>query len=266
MIGAIIGDIAGSTYEFCNTLDYNFDFFPRGCSFTDDSVCTIAVADAILKGVSYRDSLVRWCRKYPNPMGAYGCSFSRWIRSENPQPYGSYGNGAAMRVSPTGWAFSSAEEVEDEAAKSAECTHSHPEGIKGAQAIALAIFNIRQKMWKNPLEDARLHCRRIYGDDYLERIPKEGEWNETCQGCVPLALHLFSQSSDFEDAVRRAVSYGGDSDTLGAIVGSLAEACYGVPTEIAIKALSLLPTEMICVLSDFETKFNPESEVCKLLR
>jgi ADP-ribosylglycohydrolase len=171
-----------------------------------------------------------------------------------------------MRVSPTGWAFSTAEEVEDEAAKSAECTHSHPEGIKGAQAIALAIFNIRQKMWKNPLEDARLHCRRIYGDDYLERIPKEGEWNETCQGCVPLALHLFSQSSSFEDAVRKAVSYGGDSDTLGAIVGSLAEACYGVPTEIATKALSLLPTEMICVLSDFETKFNPESEVCKLLR
>ena len=247
MIGAIIGDIAGSTYEFCNTLDYNFDFFPRGCSFTDDSVCTIAVADAILKGVSYRDSLVYWCRKYPNPMGAYGCSFSRWIRSENPQPYGSYG-------------------VADEAAKSAECTHSHPEGIKGAQAIALAIFNIRQKMWKNPLEDARLHCRRIYGDDYLERIPKEGEWNETCQGCVPLALHLFSQSSSFEDAVRKAVSYGGDSDTLGAIVGSLAEACYGVPTEIATKALSLLPTEMICVLSDFETKFNPESEVCKILR
>ena len=266
MIGAIIGDIAGSTYEFSNTLDYNFDFFPQGCSFTDDSVCTIAVADAILKGVSYRDSLVHWCRKYPNPMGAYGCSFSRWIRSENPQPYGSYGNGAAMRVSPTGWAFSSAEEVEEEAAKSAECTHSHPEGIKGAQAIALAIFNIRNKIWKNPLEDARLHCLKIYGDDYLERIPKEGEWNETCQGCVPLALHLFSQSSDFEDAVRRAVSYGGDSDTLGAIVGSLAEACYGVPTEIAIKALSLLPTEMICVLSDFETNFNPESEVCKLLR
>jgi len=266
MIGAIIGDIAGSTYEFCNTLDYNFDFFPRGCSFTDDSVCTIAVADAILKGVSYRDSLVYWCRKYPNPMGAYGCSFSRWIRSENPQPYGSYGNGAAMRVSPTGWAFSTDEKVADEAAKSAECTHSHPEGIKGAQAIALAIFNIRQKIWKNPLEDARLYCQRIYGDDYLERIPKEGEWNETCQGCVPLALHLFSQSSDFEDAVRRAVSYGGDSDTLGAIVGSLAEACYGVPTEIAIKALSLLPTEMICVLSDFETKFNPESEVCKILR
>ena len=266
MIGAIIGDIAGSTYEFCNTLDYNFDFFPRGCSFTDDSVCTIAVADAILKGVSYRDSLVSWCRKYPNPMGAYGCSFSRWIRSENPQPYGSYGNGAAMRVSPTGWAFSTDEKVADEAVKSAECTHSHPEGIKGAQAIALAIFNIRQKIWKNPLEDARLHCLKIYGDDYLERIPKEGEWNETCQGCVPLALHLFSQSSDFEDAVRRAVSYGGDSDTLGAIVGSLAEACYGVPTEIAIKALSLLPTEMICVLSDFETNFNPESEVCKLLR
>ena len=266
MIGAIIGDIAGSTYEFCNTLDYNLDFFPRGCSFTDDSVCTIAVADAILKGVSYRDSLVYWCRKYPNPMGAYGCSFSRWIRSENPQPYGSYGNGAAMRVSPTGWAFSTDEKVADEAAKSAECTHSHPEGIKGAQAIALTIFNIRQEMWKNPLEDARLHCRRIYGDDYLERIPKEGEWNETCQGCVPLALHLFSQSSSFEDAVRKAVSYGGDSDTLGAIVGSLAEACYGVPTEIATKALSLLPTEMICVLSDFETKFNPESEVCKLLR
>lgn len=266
MIGAIIGDIAGSTYEFCNTLDYNFDFFPRGCSFTDDSVCTIAVADAILKGISYRDSLVHWCRKYPNPMGAYGGSFSRWIHSENPQPYGSYGNGAAMRVSPTGWAFSTAEKVADEAAKSAECTHSHPEGIKGAQAIALAIFNIRQKMWKNPLEDARLHCRRIYGDDYLERIPKEGEWNETCQGCVPLAFHLFSQSSSFEDAVRKAVSYGGDSDTLGAIVGSLAEACYGVPTEIATKALSLLPTEMICVLSDFETKFNPESEVCKLLR
>lgn len=136
MIGAIIGDIVGSTYEFHNTQNYDFELFPQGSSFTDDTVCTIAIADAILRGISYRDSLIEWCRKYPNPKGAYGASFSRWIY--NPQPYDSFGNGAAMRVSPIGWAFSSSTIVLDEAKKSAECSHSHDEGIKGAMATALA--------------------------------------------------------------------------------------------------------------------------------
>lgn len=180
MIGAILGDIAGSKYEFNNTLDYNFDMFPAGCGFTDDTICTVAVADAILRGIPYKDSLLSWGRRYPNPLGAYGSGFGRWLRSDNPQPYGSFGNGAAMRVSPVGFAFATEEETVEQARLSAECSHNHEEGMKGAAAVAAAIFRLRTTDDKDSVRDI-LH----WYDGYP--IPKRGQWDGTCQGCVPLA-------------------------------------------------------------------------------
>lgn len=256
MIGAIIGDIVGSTYEFQNTQDYDFELFPERSAYTDDTICTVAVADAILKGISYKESLHSWCRKYPHPKGAYGSSFSLWIRSDDPQPYGSYGNGAAMRVSPIGWAFGKRSSVADEAKKSAECSHSHYEGIKGAKATALATWNLAHGKWKDMKKGVLDLCAEFYGDDYADSLPEVGEWNETCQGCVPLALHLFAQSKNFEDAIRIAVSYGGDSDTLGAIVGGFAGAYYDIPEAIEAKALTYLPEEMIDVIKQFDKKFG----------
>ena len=144
MLGAIIGDIVGSKYEFNNTFDYDFEMFAEGSDFTDDSICTVAVADAILKGKTYKDSLLEWCRRYPSPKGSYGGRFSMWIHSDNPQPYGSFGNGSAMRVSPVAWLFDDLEKVIEEAAETAAPTHNHPEGIKGAMAVAHAIWHFRK--------------------------------------------------------------------------------------------------------------------------
>lgn len=256
MIGAIIGDIVGSTYEFHNTFNYDFPLFPKGSSFTDDTVCTVAIADAIINGKSYRDCLLEWCRKYPNPKGAYGCSFNRWIHSPDPQPYGSFGNGAAMRVSPIGWAFTREADVMRHAELSAKCSHSHEEGIKGAITIAKSVFALARFHWKDAKSEVDELCKYYYGSDYAERLPLAGQWNETCQGCVPLAIHLFLQSENFEDAIRKAISYGGDSDTLGAIVGSLAGAFYEIPLELVSKATDYLPEEMIKVVRDFDERFG----------
>lgn len=251
MIGAIIGDIAGSTYEFHNTRDYNFPLFAEGSSYTDDTICTIAIAYAILRNIPYRDSLIEWCRKYPHPMGAYGVSFSRWIQSENPQGYDSFGNGAAMRVSPIGWAYSIEATVQRHAEWSAKCSHSHPEGIKGAITIAKAVYILSHYHWKEAREQVSELCKYWYGSDYESRLPMAGQWDETCMGCVPLAIHLFLQSESFEDAIRKAVSYGGDSDTLGAIVGSLAGAYYEIPDSLVTEAMNIIPQEMRSVILRF---------------
>ena len=144
MLGAIIGDIAGSKYEFNNTFDYDFEMFGEGCDFTDDTICTVAIADAILNGRNYQESLLDWCRRYPSPKGAYGGRFARWICSLNPQPYNSFGNGSAMRVSPVAWLFDDLSQVLEEAEKTALPTHNHPEGIKGAKAVAHAIWYFRK--------------------------------------------------------------------------------------------------------------------------
>lgn len=253
MLGAIIGDIAGSCYEFDNTSDYSFPFFSPEKDFTDDTICTIAVADAILNGKSYQEALLEWCRRYPDPMGAYGGSFSQWIMSRDPKPYNSFGNGAAMRASPAAWLFDSEERVRKEAEASAAVTHSHPEGIRGAVATATAIFRLR----RNP---AGAHsviesvAKEFYGRNFRDMIPPRGYFDVTCQGCVPLSLHIVSQASDFEDAVRRAVAYGGDTDTVGAITGSIAEAAFGIPPEMTAKAKEYLPQEMLYVIRRFDEK------------
>ena len=261
MLGAIIGDIVGSKYEFDNIRSKDFPLFSDGCGYTDDTICTVAVANALLTGDSYTDSLQRWCRKYPHPKGAYGGSFARWIFEQNPQPYGSYGNGSAMRVSPCGW-LETLERVGREARLSAECTHNHREGIKGATSVAEAIFILRGGATK---AEVRSYIETRYGYDLtrsVDEIRRTNRFDETCQVTVPQAFVCFLESHDFEDAVRNAISIGGDSDTIGAITGSLAEAHYGVPQTIRSEALGYLPSELLEVVSAFEERFGKKGSVC----
>lgn len=163
MLGAIIGDIAGSKYEFNNTFDYDFEMFGEGCDFTDDTICTVAIADAILNGRNYQESLLDWCRRYPSPKGAYGGRFAGWIRSLDPQPYNSFGNGSAMRVSPVAWLFDDLSQVLEEAEKTAFPTHNHPEGIKGAKAVAHAIWHFR----KSRFSEASLILRGCHPPSHI---------------------------------------------------------------------------------------------------
>ncbi len=251
MLGAIIGDIAGSSYEFDNTSDYNFQMFTKEQDFTDDTICTVAVADAILSHRDFKTSLRRWCRKYPHPKGEYGSYFLNWVMRPDPYPYNSFGNGSAMRVSPVSWLFDNEREVISQAEQSAAITHNHPEGIKGAIAIAVAIFRMRTSSTK-PSAVFESAAKEYYGDNIFANLPEKGFFDVTCQGCVPLALYLASLATSFEDAIRLAVSYGGDTDTVGAIVGSLAEAQYEIPRVMAENAKSYLPQEMLDVLNLFE--------------
>lgn len=259
MLGAIIGDIVGSPYEFANTSNPRFPLFSKRSSFTDDTICTIAVADALLRGSDFGETLREWCLRYPNPMGGYGGSFSAWLRSDNPQPYNSWGNGAAMRVSPVGWAFSSEAETLRAALASAAPTHNHVEGLIGASVVARAIYRLRTMNRPSFLnEEVADLVVASYGEDRLHHLPARGAFDETCQGCVPLAFAICAQSSGFEEAIRKAVLWGGDSDTLAAIVGSLAEARWGIPDYIREKALSMLPSEMVDVIKKFKPKFGYE--------
>ncbi|MCR4582749.1 MAG: ADP-ribosylglycohydrolase family protein [Prevotella sp.] len=260
MIGAIIGDIVGSRWEFDPTNDYDFELFSDKNGFTDDTICTVAVADALLSGRDYGACIHEWCRKYPHPMGGYGGRFAQWVRSDNPQPYGSYGNGAAMRVSPIGMWFDKGEDVCSEAELCAACSHNHPEGIKGAQAIAWTVFRA-VKTFRQPMTDREREegiqalvagTLSDYGYDAgIDYEEHRNYFDETCQGTVPVALDILSRSSSFEDALRKAVSLGADADTLGAIVGSVAEHIWGVPDWMAVKALAYLPDEMVCTVRNF---------------
>lgn len=250
MFGAIIGDIVGSRFEFNNTNSTHFDFFTNDCNFTDDTICTVAVADAILTGKSFRDSLLDWCRRYPNPMGAYGAHFNAWLQSEDPQPYNSFGNGSAMRVSPCAFAAENDSEAIRLAIESASCTHNHPEGLIGAIATTLAIRRLQQE------GDASDVIEQYYGEDWREHLPQRGVFDVTCQGCVPLAYFIVDRSDSFEEAIRRAVAYGGDSDTLAAIVGAMSEALFGVPFGLYAAAKTYLPKEMIEVITKFYDEYR----------
>ena len=262
MLGAIIGDIVGSRWEFNPTNDYNFELFSDKNGFTDDTICTVAVADAILRDREFGESIHEWCRRYPHPMGGYGGRFAQWVRSDNPQPYGSYGNGAAMRVSPIAWAHLNLGGALPLADESASCTHNHPEGIKGAQTTVMAIHYGIEAHAHNP-QILRERIKRILDEcvrfsGYNINIRKEdveNRFDETCQGTVPVALWIIGQSTSFEDAIRRAVSLGADADTLGAIVGSIAEAIWGIPEEMQLKALNYLPNDMKSVVLRFYHRF-----------
>ena len=261
MLGAIIGDIVGSRWEFDPTNDYNYEWLSDENSFTDDTICTVAVADALLHDRDFGESMHDWCNRYPNPMGGYGGRFAQWVRSKDPQPYLSWGNGAAMRCSPVAYWYQYIDDVFDAAAATALPTHNHEEGIKGAQTVALAIFRALQ-LNKKEKGDAKNHIQEIleeceefsHYDINLKKVDVQNRFDETCQGTVPVALWIIGRSNSFEDAVRQAVSLGADADTLGAIVGSMAEAIWGIPKAKCLEAANYLPEEMLQVIGDFYSK------------
>ena len=243
MLGAIIGDMVGSIYEFHNHKSKEFPLFNSKCFPTDDSIMTIAVAKAILendgKSEGLEDKAVEWMQKigrqYPNC--GYGGRFYEWMYARKPHPYNSFGNGAAMRVSACGWAGKTLEEVKALSRAVTIVTHNHPEGVKGAEATACAIFLARTGHSKEEI-------RSFIEDNYytldftIDEIRPTYEFNESCQGTVPQAIEAFLESDSFEDAIRTAVSVGGDSDTLAAITGGIAEAFYGIQEELRKQAIS----------------------------
>lgn len=250
MFGAIAGDIIGSFYEIFPIKTKDFPLFHARSVFTDDTVLTVAVADAILTGNSYQQSIIEIGRRYPG--AGYGGSFIRWLHSGNPQPYNSWGNGSAMRVSPVGYAFDSEKEVLKEAKKSAEISHNHPEGIKGAQATAIAIFLARKGFKK---KEIRTEIGRRFGYNLnrtVNEIRPTYSFDVSCQGTVPEAIISFLDSISFEDAIRNAISLGGDSDTLACITGGIAEAFYGkVPKNILLKVRSYLTSDLLSIAEKF---------------
>lgn len=248
MLGAVIGDMIGSRFEFQNYKSKDFELWTPDSNYTDDTICTVAVAEWVLSGCRYDLNAImqKWCRRYPYPMGAYGARFNQWIWSENPEPYHSFGNGSAMRVSAIGWAFDKLTDTLNFAHDSAAITHNHPEGIKGAQATAAAIFWARTGESKQFI---RQNITEWFGYDLswtCNDIRPDYDFNETCQGTVPQAIMAFLESDCFEDAIRLAISLGGDSDTLAAITGSIAEAFYrGIPERILKPVQERLPEEMM---------------------
>ena len=255
MIGAIAGDVIGSVYEFKRIKRKDFPLFGPGSELTDDSVLTLAVALCLLTGRPYAAALKEFGRKYPDR--GYGGGFLNWLSLEGLEPYNSFGNGAAMRVSPVGFAGGSAEEVLEEAQRSAAATHDHPEGIKGAQATALAIHLARGGADK---EGIRKEISARFGYDLdrtVDRIRPGYHFDETCQGTVPEAIVCFLDSGSYEDAVRNAVSLGGDSDTLACITGGIAEAFYrSIPAEIVRETLLRVPAPLLPILKTFEARFR----------
>ncbi len=255
MIGAIAGDIIGSVYEHRQIKTKDFRLFDSLCNFTDDTVLTVAVADAILSGKPYIDSVRQFGRRYP--YAGYGGSFIHWLHTPNAGPYNSWGNGSAMRVSPVGFAFTTEDEVLAQAKATAEITHNHPEGIKGAQATALAVFLARTGRDKE-----FIRSRIIDQFDYdlnrtVEDIRPIYYFDISCQGTVPEALVAFLDSESYEDAVRNAVSLGGDSDTLACITGGIAEAFYGdIPGDVLAKVKELLTPDLWAVTEEFHNKYR----------
>lgn len=276
MLGAIVGDIVGSVYEWHNIKTKEFPLFRDDCFFTDDTVMTCAVAEAVMNGGTkddFIDAMKKYGRMYPN--ADYGGHFGAWLLSDDRKPYNSFGNGSAMRISPCAWVMNCGfcartglwpTQGRAMAKLSAEVTHNHPEGVKGAMATADAIFMCRFyfggycKDYSTPIDDdpdeckrrIKSHIERTYGYDLssktLDEIRPAYSFNETCQETVPQAILAFLESTDFEDAIRNAISLGGDSDTLAAITGSIAEAAYGIPDSIKEKAYSYLDEPLRDVL------------------
>ena len=252
MLGAIAGDILGSIHEFHPIKIKNFDLLNSECVFTDDTVMTVAVADSLMNKIPYVESLQMWGRKYPR--AGYGGWFSKWIDSDFPKPYNSFGNGSAMRCSSVGWLFEDEGSVLEEAKKSAEITHNHPEGIKGAQSVALGVMMGRKGSSKKEIKEK---LESLFGYDLsqkLEQIIPSYTFDSTCQGSVPQAIIAFLESTDFEDAIINSISLGGDSDTQACITGSLAEAYYkSIPDEIASFVKWRIENDLLAVLDQFNS-------------
>lgn len=276
MLGAIIGDIAGSRFEFNNCRRKDFgDLLTEDCQTTDDTYMTLAIANSILdiegelketysesknkeQYLDYLKELIICNMQllgqfYPD--GNYGGRFIQWIYSNNPQPYNSFGNGSAMRVSPVAYVGKTLEEVKELSKAVTEVTHNHPEGIKGAESVAVAIYLLRNGMSKEGLKDYII--RNYYQIDFtLDEIRDTYLFDETCQGSVPQAFEAFFESESFEDCIRNAISIGGDSDTIGAIAGSLAEAYYGISEDLEELAMSYLDEFQLVILKEFRNKYN----------
>ena len=251
MIGAIAGDIIGSVYERNNIKTTDFPLFTEESRFTDDTVLTVAVAHAILENLDYSETLKIYGRQYPN--AGYGGTFRNWIFSPGNEPYNSWGNGSAMRVSPVGWAFNTIEDVLREAEKSAAVTHDHPEGIKGAQSVALAIFLARSGAGKAEIKK-EIENRFSYNlNRTLSEIRPGYKFDVSCQGSVPESIIAFLESADYEDAVRSAISIGGDSDTIACIAGSIAHAFYKeIPHHILSEVKKRMPEEFWAIVEKFD--------------
>ncbi len=260
MYGAILGDMIGAPYEFDRggkTKD--FPLFSQGTEFTDDSVMTIAVAEALMDALGQPDdeirkrlvsSMQRWGRRYPD--AGYGFMFYHWLRSGDPRPYGSFGNGSAMRVSAAGWLYDTLEETRHIARLTAEVTHNHPEGIKGAEAAASAIYMARTGAGKDAIRE---YVSREFGYDLTrtcDQIRPAYYHVESCQKTVPEAVTAFLEGTSFVDVIRTAVSLGGDCDTLTCIAGGMAEAFYGVPDELKAECLNRIPADMRDVVKRFD--------------
>lgn len=265
MIGAIIGDVVGSRFEFCNCKSKKFEMFNKACRFTDDSVMTVAVAKALYpyENISDYKKFKRELIEVMHMVGAkyprcgYGGRFRIWMKERCTEPYNSFGNGSAMRVSPVGWFANSLEECENLAAATAEVTHNHPEGVKGAVAVAGAIYLARQGA---TIDEIREYAKNYYTIDFsLGEIREEYKFYEICQKSVPQAFEAFFESTSFEDAIRNAISIGGDSDTIAAITGSVAEAYYGIDDEMKAKALAYLDPYLLEITKEFINKFIDKS-------
>ena len=257
MYGAILGDIIGSPFEFdMGEKIKTFELFTPGCEFTDDTVMTIAIADALMS-VSNDASddeirsaccakMKKWGKQYP--FCGYGARFLGWVLSDDLEPYNSYGNGSAMRVSSAGWLYDSLERTREVARLTAEPTHNHPEGIKGAEATASAMFLARTGKSK---EEIKAYIENEFDYDLdrtLDEIRPDYHHVESCMECVPEAIIAFLEGTDFEDSIRNVVSIGGDTDTLAAITGAIAEAYYGVPEELKVECINRIPEGMQAVL------------------
>ena len=276
MLGAIIGDTVGSVYEFHNIKTTEFPLFDPRCNYTDDSIMTMAVANWLLTDPQHgmdtlEASYLNFAKKYPCPMGGYGGGFHRWLfhpealgdygsqdyKPGTRHPYNSFGNGAAMRCSANGWMFNTLEETERVSGLSAAITHNHPEGIKGAQSTAAAIFMARNGKGKDEIKE---YISTKYGYNLnrtCDEIRAVYDWNSSCQGTVPEAMVAFLDSTDFESAIRLAVSLGGDSDTLACITGGIAEAFYKtIPESIALKIWELIPEDFKAIFRAMETQTN----------
>ena len=261
MLGAIIGDISGSRFEWTNIKTKMFDLFTEECFPTDDSIMTLAIAKAILQCNEEHEGLEqetvqcmqKYGRRYPD--AGYGMRFYEWLFTDNPKPYRSFGNGATMRVSPCGFAAKTLEEAVALSRAVTKVTHNHPEGMKAAEAVTTAIFMARSGRKMSEIRD----CieKKYYKIDFtLDAIRPAYEFDVTCQGSVPQAFEAFFESTGFEDAIRNAISIGGDSDTIAAIAGGMAEAYYGIPSSIRENVLAFLDNDLLDIVTNFEKKYG----------
>lgn len=254
MIGAIAGDIIGSIHEGAGTKTKQFPLFGPHVRFTDDTVLTIAVAESILRDTDLVDVLHSYVHRYPR--AGYGGTFIRWAMQRQRDPYNSWGNGSAMRVSPVGFAFDTPDQVLHHAKRTASVTHDHAEGIRGAQATAAAIFLARTGSDKSTIKQ---HIEDNFGYDLstpLDVIRETYAFDVSCQGSVPQSIVAFLEATDFEDTVRNAISLGGDADTMACIAGGIAEAFWGVPSEIERRSLDLLDDDLRGVIAEFNERFT----------